>query len=232
MLDRQALRITLAAALLAGLAVLGFWPHYLGPLLREGKALPLPVLHLHAALVSTWLLMLVLQPLLIARRQLRAHRALGRLAWALAPAIVVSSLLLAVQMTRPAAGAGVEPFRYGLFFVQIGTSLLFGACAAVALARRHDRALHQRAMLASGLSFVDPVLARVCMALAPAGSWWANYGSIAIAAACMLLAIAIDRQSPRGRWIFIATLIAFAVISAGGLTVNALAPWRAFVDRL
>lgn len=77
-------------------ALVAFWPTYLSRLgISSGYT------HLHAVLATAWLSLLIAQPLLVRRRKLDRHRALGRLSYALAPAVVVSVLLLAHTSSRP-----------------------------------------------------------------------------------------------------------------------------------
>ncbi len=219
-------RSALPFAALALVAIAAFWKPYLSAL-PPGPVL----LHLHALTVALWIGLLVLQPLLIRRGQRTWHRRIGRVAWGLAPLVVLSSLLLAWHMTTPAPGAAIEPFRYGLFFVQVGTSLLFGAFAAGALAWRGEVALHARCMVASGVTFVDPVFARVVMHLAP--PWLQiDYASSLIALGLALALAVADRHAVRGRWIFRALSVALAGMAAAGLWIGDWAPWRGVVERL
>lgn len=216
-----------AAALGFGLllvaALAGFWKPYLSRLAE----VPLKLTHLHAALVGAWCLLLVVQPALVASGRRPLHRALGRSAWLLAPAIVVGSVLLAVQMTRPAAGAAIEPFRFGLFPLQLATAAIFGGCAAMALLHRRDAARHARWMVASGLTFIDPVFARVFGFFSEGWPWLMEYGSTLVADAAALLLVAVDR---RGRAIFASLLAALLVMQLLWLALPSWEPWRRWME--
>ncbi len=226
----QHTRLTpLAFALLGLSALAGFWKHYLAQL----GTLALPALaHVHALLMAMWCVLLIVQPLLLRLGQRDRHRQLGRSAWLLAPAIVASSLALAVVMTRPAAGAPIEAFRYSLFFLQIATALLFGGCVAMALAQRRDAALHARWMVAGGITFIDPVFARVFSHLAPPGSTVADYGSMLIADAVLLAVIIAERRSLRARWIFPAFALLMLAMQATSLTIGDWGPWRRWMESI
>lgn len=219
-------RITAAAfGLLLALSIAAFWKPYLGRLADVTPRL----MHLHAVLMAAWCALLLVQPWLIARRQRSLHHAIGRSAWFVAPAIVVSSLLLAWQVTKPATGAAIEPFRYELFIVQVLSALTFGGCAAMALARRHDAASHARWMVASGLTFLDPVFARVFTHLIVGPPWVGDYGSSLVADGVVLLLVVFDR---RGRGIFGTLLAALLAMQAMWLTLPRWAPWRQAMDAL
>lgn len=220
--------IPIAFSLLALAAVAGFWKPYLSQL---AGALP-TLVHLHAASMALWCLLLIAQPLLIRSGWRDWHRALGRSAWVLAPWIVGSSLLLAIVMTRPAAGAPIEPFRYSLFFVQIGTSAIFGWCTACALARRRDMVLHARWMIASGITFIDPVFARVFAHLGPAWPGVADYGSMLLADAALLVLIVAERRAARGRGVFPLLAVPLLAVQLGSLFIGDWAPWRRLVESM
>lgn len=222
-------RVVRAFGLLAAAALAGFWEPYLAPLLGNRSTVPV-LTHLHAASVALWTALLIAQPWLINTGRRPLHRRLGRVAWMLAPWIVISSLLLAVVMTRPAPGTTIEPFRYGLFFLQIGTSLLFALCGACALAQRHDMPLHARWMIASGITFIDPVFARVFAHLGPAWPWLVEYGSMVLADGVLLALIVAERRAPRGRAVFPLVLALMLVLQAGVLWIGDWAPWRRLLE--
>ncbi len=77
-------------ALLAA-CVAAFWPRYLSRAPGTIDAYT----HVHALAMLAWVLLLVVQPFLIKYRQRGAHRAIGALSYVVAPAVVVSSVLLA-----------------------------------------------------------------------------------------------------------------------------------------
>ncbi|MBL8326548.1 MAG: hypothetical protein JNJ89_16465 [Rubrivivax sp.] len=213
-------------ALLLAIAIAAFWKPYLERLPEVAPRLT----HLHAALMAAWCALLAVQPALVATGRRSAHRALGRSAWVLAPAIVAVSLVLAWQVTRPAAGAAIEPFRYGLFVVQLASPLIFGGCVAMALRHRRDAARHARWMVASGLSILDPVFARVFTNLASgAPAWLTEYGSSIVANAAVALLMALDR---RGRGIYGALLAALVLMQVLWLWLPTQAFWRRGVEVL
>lgn len=216
----------LAFLLLALAAVAGFWKPYLAQL----ASVPLPLMHVHAALMAAWCVLLVAQPLLVGLGLRLWHRGLGRSAWGLAPAIVMVSLALAVQVTRPAPGAAIEPFRYGLVFLQVATALIFAACVAMALKHRHDPALHGRWMVASGLTFVDSIFARVFAHLAPPWPGLAEHGSVLLSLAVPLALMVAERRSPRGRRVFGALLAMLVPMHAATLVIGDWAPWRRWLE--
>jgi hypothetical protein len=144
-----------AAAMLA-LTLFAFWPTYIR---RLPARLDLYT-HVHAALMTTWFVMLIVQPFLI-RRDLRAwHRRLGRLSYVLVPAIVVSWVLLTHLRARsmPEELFGREGKFFYLPFV---ASVLFLSAYGMAILRRRVTPLHARYMVCTALSAGDAVLSRI-----------------------------------------------------------------------
>jgi hypothetical protein len=219
-------RTPLFFALLAAGALVGFWKPYLASLTA---AMPLLV-HLHAALMAAWCALLIMQPLLMRRGQRGWHRALGRSAWVLAPAIVGSSLWLAVLVTRPAAGAAIEPFRYALFFVQVATAVVFAVCAAMALLHRRDAPLHARWMVASGITFIDPVFARVFGHLGPPWPVLVDYGSVLLTAVVLAIVMLAERHARHGRHVLPQLLAMLVALHVAALVIGDWAPWRRVLE--
>lgn len=149
------LALLCGSVLLLLLALVAFWPAYLSR--------PAPQVdgytHLHAASGGLWLLVLLLQPLAMARRRLALHRAVGRSAWVLGPAFVVSALLLAHYRFSRMAPATFAAEAYTLY-LPLSAALLFAVALALALAWRRDARLHSRFMASTALLLVDPVLGR------------------------------------------------------------------------
>src|SRR5688500_9167068 len=81
------------------LAAAALWPAYFSKL-PQGDEL---YVGLHTVGVVAWMALLVLQPILIWRRQRPLHRRLGVAAYVVAPFVVVSSILLARSRLDPVA---------------------------------------------------------------------------------------------------------------------------------
>src|SRR5690349_13557846 len=53
-----------------------------------------PLIHIHGALLMTWMLLLIVQPLLIQAGKAQLHRKIGTIAWVLGPLIIISLFLM------------------------------------------------------------------------------------------------------------------------------------------
>jgi hypothetical protein len=78
------------------LAMVTFWPTYVS-LSPSANSL---YTHFHALVATAWVLLLIAQPMLMRSGRLRAHRALGKVSWVLAPVFVLSWALAMAYRKR------------------------------------------------------------------------------------------------------------------------------------
>ncbi len=163
------------AALFAVTAFIGFWPTSTGLLagVAAGTRPPPPlVLHVHAALMVSWLGLLLLQSLLVATGRVRWHRTLGVTGFVLAPAVAVGMAAMAMEhwTTYTAApeitpGLAARMERSGNILLEqiraIGLFALFVGWAL--LVRRRDSETHRRMMLLATLMPLSAGLDRLAI---------------------------------------------------------------------
>lgn len=134
-------------------ALVAFWPRYLAqPLGKDVR------FHLHALALGMWCLMLIAQSHLIRVGNRRVHRQLGMLSYVVAPAVVLSILILNHYRTR---GAELDAFRMWLFTANIGDALLFTIAYALAMNSRKTPVIHARYMACTGIVFIPAIFDRV-----------------------------------------------------------------------
>ncbi len=117
-------------------------------------------IHVHGALLMTWLLLLVVQPLLIHFGRAKLHRKIGKLSWVLGPAIIVSLYLIGRHGYW--RGVGLVPEHDNLTFIALDSRGLFSFAIFWALAmlnRKHPDA-HMRYMISTGLLAIGPGVGR------------------------------------------------------------------------
>jgi len=143
------------------LAGIAFWPPYLSRP-QEANA----YVHVHAVLGVTWLLLLIVQPLLIRAGMRRQHRLLGRIGLAIGGIFALSGVLMA---QKTLATMGAEQFAEEGRFVYLPLAMvaIFTAALAMAVFFRASPAIHARFMAATVLPLLDPVLARLLFFYAP-----------------------------------------------------------------
>ncbi len=151
----MALRLALAAAVLLALAPIAFWPQYLS---RLGEADGYT--HAHALPGTAWLLLLVGQPLLVHRRAVGMHRALGRIAVPLGAAFFVTGILTAHRGLSRLTPEQLGTDGY-IVYLPLSMTLIFGVALALGVTWRSSRPVHARFMAATALPLLDPLLARI-----------------------------------------------------------------------
>lgn len=152
------------AALFVVTVLVGFIPDSIAKVgaIEAGARPPFPpILHVHAVLMGSWMVLLLTQSTLMATGRSAWHKQLGLLSFGLAPAMVIAGFILVPTMYRmnwaAAHAARGSPLLHGLpeqLFVptnimlfQIRTGFMFAVCAGIAIwARRHDTGLHKRMM--------------------------------------------------------------------------------------
>lgn len=142
----------------------GFIPSSLGKIaaVQAGERPPFPlIMHMHAVLMGSFLLLLLAQTWLMATGRNGYHMRLGILSLVIAPAIVIVGFILAptmyhqildaFQAAPPEARERIQErlsFSENVKLIQIRVGLLFPLFLAIALrARGRDAGLHKRMMI-------------------------------------------------------------------------------------
>jgi hypothetical protein len=151
------------AAFFIVITMTGFIPDSLAKIaaIEAGERPPFPlVLHLHSALMGSFLLLLFAQTTLAATGRLEYHQRLGVAAVVLAPALVVVGFILVptihhqiwdgMQTASAEAQAGIQALLRqfnNIMLVQIRIGILFPLFILIALmVRKSDSGLHKRMM--------------------------------------------------------------------------------------
>jgi hypothetical protein len=131
---------------LVAVAAIGFAPTYY---LAGGFLAPLPsrIVHIHAAVFSTWMILLVVQTGLISATLVGWHRKLGIVGFVLAVAMVVTVVLAGADLASRAKGASYMEQLLGLLVVTFTDAVDFAVLAGFAYALRKDAAAHKRLII-------------------------------------------------------------------------------------
>lgn len=117
--------------------------------------------HIHGSLMGSWLLMLVLQPFLIHKQKFVAHRFIGKLSYIIAPAILVSMVLIARLNYHNGIlhDSSIDVFaRQSNTWMQI---IMFTLFYSLAITYRKNTAWHMRFMIASAVVMTGPAMTRI-----------------------------------------------------------------------
>ena len=134
---------------------------------------PFPLLfHVHGALFTAWMLLLVLQVSLAASRRIALHRRVGLIGGLLVAPMLVTGSMAAIAAARgqgpiSAAVARGELTRVGPGFpplegmvVPLTTMLLFGVFAGAGLSYRKRPDVHKRLMLLATIAMLPAAIGR------------------------------------------------------------------------
>lgn len=169
------------AAVMAAIAVAGFWPSYWGPLV-SGTLDIHPLLHVHGIVFTAWMALLVTQAVLVYRGRTDLHMTLGRTlgaGWGL----VIVTAGLAVSFGHAAPGIGSDFGSLAEFLQRLPIPLpdivafvfLFGA--ALVLTDRPEA--HKRLMILATVALLAAPTARLMLVVAEPTP--AFYAALAIA---------------------------------------------------
>lgn len=155
------LSLAMAATVLAG-----FGPSYYGRFLQDGPALTVsgapftPLIHVHGALFTAWVLLFVVQTALVATGRTSVHRRLGVAGGVLAAVMVLVGTTTAVaSAARGSAPAGMDPLAF--LAIPVFDMVLFGGFVTAALVKRRDRESHKRLMVVAYASILVAAVARL-----------------------------------------------------------------------
>ena len=141
----------------AGIVAAGFGPSYARSLAPPG--LPFWV-HLHGAVMTSWIVLFAVQAALVRRRSLSLHRTLGLASIVLVVAMVplgIATDLLAIRRDA------VPPFFTAetVFTADVCDVLLFAGLYTWALLWRHRRDWHKRLLLSATVLLSWPAIGRL-----------------------------------------------------------------------
>jgi hypothetical protein len=120
--------------------------------------------HFHAIVLTTWLCMLIIQPLLIANNKMKAHRVIGKFSYFLVPIMFVSMLLAYHNQYLRMVGEG-KPETETLAFIFSPTTdaIPFLIYYILAIFNKRNTEKHMRYMIATGIVIGGPGLGRIFM---------------------------------------------------------------------
>ncbi len=177
---------------------------------------------IHGLVMSTWMLLLVVQTGLVQTKNVKAHMMLG---WAglIVALLVIPTGILAMNGFGPRLLAlGVPPpvLREGLsllFWIDVFSLILFPSLIGAAIYYRKKTAWHKRLMLNAGFTVLTPALGRLTAQVAQTDSfgginWPLSWGVLV----CIMLSVPLyDFVSTRS--IQRVTIICFVAVAAGML---------------
>lgn len=206
-----------------GIVLTGFIPDSMMKLamIRTGARAPFPtILHIHAVLMGSFLLLLLAQTAMVATGRCALHKQVGIAAFVLVPALVVVGLLLAPAMYWQAWGgahfgpphvraalAPVVPLLENILLLQISAGLLFALFMTIALrARATHSGLHKRMIFLATAVPLGAAIDRMAWlpSSMPASPWATDAYVLAALAPLFIWDVARHRRVHRAYRLFLA----------------------------
>lgn len=126
------------------------------------------LLHVHGAIFTLWLALMVVQPSLVAARNLRLHRTLGYAGAAVAAAMVALGNVSAVAAMHVGfIGLGDPLVFYAVPFFAINS---FAVAVALAIVWRRRADTHKRLILLANIGLLNAAVARIPLDLIQNGA--------------------------------------------------------------
>ncbi len=137
--------------------------------------------HVHGALMASWIILLVVQPILIHQRKYAAHRFMGKLSYLIAPLMIVSMYLIlrftyhkhVMDISPEAEISNQAPIIMQLF----GFTVLY----ALGVIYRKHTFYHLRFMIGTAILMIIPIVGRIFFEYFGATVWYDLYLSVGIA---------------------------------------------------
>lgn len=149
---------SLMALVILASVVIGFAKTYY---LAGMVAAPLPsrIIHIHGAVFSLWIVLLIVQTALVSAKQIRIHRKLGLAGFGLACLMVVMGLLAAVDSLRrgvPIGGMTAETF----LIVPVTDMIAFSILVWASYRARFKPDAHKRLILIATIALMGAAIGR------------------------------------------------------------------------
>ena len=211
-------RLYVLAAIFVPLIVLAGFArtYYLKPFFSTPN-LPGRIVHLHGIIMTTWVVLFVVQVSLVATRRTRVHQRLGIAGGVLAGLVVIVGILTALYAA--ARGASPGPPALAFLIIPIGDMLIFAVLIGFALYFRRKLDIHKRLMLLAAINLLTPAIARIPL------DFIINNGPLAffgLTDLCLLACVAFDtikhrRLHPAFLWgsIFLIVMQPLRLLLAG-----------------
>lgn len=151
----------LAALFVPIIVLIGFARTYYLKGYFDGPALPSLLVHLHGIVMTSWVILFVVQIGLVASRRTKVHQRLGVAGAILAAVVVVVGVLTAISAAARGAAPGPDIPPLTFLVVPLGDMFVFGVLISLALYFRRRMPIHKRLMLLASFSLLTAAVARI-----------------------------------------------------------------------
>ncbi len=118
------------------------------------------VQHFHGAMMMTWMIILITQPLLIRSGKVSIHRAIGKMTYVIAPLLVVSLFLVSRMVYQRPEPVVPHVEKIAMIALSIPFMLGFAILYSLATINRKQTYKHMRYMIGTSFLMIAPGLGR------------------------------------------------------------------------
>jgi hypothetical protein len=180
------------AILMPLIVFLGFARTYYLKGFFDTPAVPGLLVHLHGAVMTSWVMLFIVQVWLVSSRRVRVHLRLGKIGAVLALLVFVVGVLTGIASA--ARGASPGPPALQFLVIPLGDMLMFAGLIGTALYYRRRMGIHKRLMLVAAVNLLTPAIARIPLSFIINGGPLVFFGLTDL---CLVACVAIDTVKNR-----------------------------------
>ena len=129
-------------------------------------ALPSLLVHVHGIIMTSWVVLFIVQVTLVARRRTKVHQRLGIAGAGLAVLVFVFGIVTAIYaaarfVNNPSLLPAADPPPLPFLIIPFGDMVIFAILITAALYYRKRLDIHKRLMLLAAINLLTPAIARI-----------------------------------------------------------------------
>ena len=141
------------------------------------------VQHFHGFMMLLWMFMLIVQPLLIARRKYGIHRIIGKSSLVVAPLVMLSIFFISKMVYYRNLEGRSPADAYAEIALSIPSLFIFAVLYGLAMSNRHRTYHHMRYMIGTGVMMLGPGIGRIL------GIWFGVPGPLVVTSTLIVVAL-------------------------------------------
>jgi hypothetical protein len=214
------------SVLIALVVFIGFARTYYLAGIFHAKPLPAPIVHIHGAVFTCWMALLVVQASLVGTGNVKAHRTLGLLGIGLALLVVALGVLVADEMLN----RRIPGFRPALVFaVSLSDIIGFAVPVLFAFRLRRKPQFHKRLILIATIAMTPPAFGRWPISFMLHNPVPSMLGAFALLAALVVFDVSTTHRVHRATAMGSAWVV---FIQLSGIAVGHTALWQTIAAHL
>lgn len=217
------------------LAFLGFWNSYFSKFFIGQNDYNF-YFHFHATMMILWVVLLITQPLLIRKKKLHLHRLIGKVTYFTMPLLLTSVILVLNSRLRSLPVNEINKLTFNMILFPFRDFMLLATSFLIGIYYRHNVQIHARAMIITGIVFIEPALSRFLGGIAFKDNEMVGVVITIILILILLITlIIIERKQKSGRWLFpsiLAIYVAAYSIAFSGIQLSFLDPFVKWFAKL